>query len=153
QSLGATARSLKIELLLVLRFASTHLRQGLCPLADSVGNDLLRLLPLGRRSIDHRKGAVIPPNGLTVHQTQGGNGGLPIRRIQELLTGDGQAGTQERNRWILVHKSPLGMGNPVPGVEHAHSPLYGLTTPSLAEFLPGQRREGVGQRLGPRLHI
>ena len=50
-SLGATARSLKIELVLVLRFARTHLRQGLGPLADSVGHDLLRLLPLGRRRI------------------------------------------------------------------------------------------------------
>ena len=49
-SLGATARSLKIELVLVLRFARTHLRQGLGPLADSVGHDLLRLLPLGQAS-------------------------------------------------------------------------------------------------------
>ena len=57
--LGAAARSLKIELVLVLRFASTHLRQGLGPLADSVGNDLLRLLPLGRRRIDHRQGAAV----------------------------------------------------------------------------------------------
>ena len=129
---GRTARSLKIELLLVLRFASTHLRQGLCPLADSVGNDLLRLLPLSR-AVALTTGKARRYRHMTSSCTRRrvASAACPSADSRSICW-DRQADTQERNRWILVHKSPPGAGESSSRCGQYHAPLYGLTTPLLA---------------------